>query len=219
MRDLLCEWGFYKHGKKSNDESVFVKTMEKYNVRKDPKYNFPIIKPNPNYYFLPIKPEFHTDLFPDNIVSQEKERMYKGNIPHRYSLEKVYLSNYKIYGECPAKGDLVLIYRTKDKYFARYSSVVTGIAIIQKITRPNSIEEYLKECSNKTIFSNDQLSDYYNKDKYRTVIKLLHYKSFERKILLDDLYKMDILEHGNGPRIFTKITKEKYTQILKKSRL
>jgi ASC-1-like (ASCH) protein len=218
LRDLLCKWGFKRFGKKNNGEAVFVKTLEDYNFNEDSKFNFPIIKSNPNFYFLPIKPEFHTDLFPDNILKSEDERFYEGNIPHRYSLEKIYVSNAKyLYGVNP--GDLVLIYRTKDKYFAKYSSVVTGIAIIQKICNPNSLKEYLKECSNKSIFSDKQLKNFFLNKNYRTVIKLLDYKSFDKKVILNNLYDLNIVSEGNGPRPFTKITKEQYTQILKKSKL
>lgn len=220
LKNLLCEWGFKKHGKKENGESVFVKTLEEYFQDKDPKYNFPVIKTNPNYYFLPIKPEFHTDLFPDNILSSENERTFGGNIPHRYSLEKIYLSGVEFFKDgMPREGDLVIIYRTKDNYYAKYSSVATGVAIIQKICIPSSLDNYIKECSNKTIFTKKQLVNFYTNKKYTTVIKLLHYKSFDRKIILRELYEMGIFHQGKGPRPFKKITKQQYTQILKKSRL
>ena len=65
-------WGFVKHGyKKSNGESVLVKDMKQYKDAETPKFNYPILKKDRNHYFLPIKAEYHTDLFPDNILKNE----------------------------------------------------------------------------------------------------------------------------------------------------
>lgn len=72
LRDMMKEWGFEYHGKKiSNKESVFVKKLKLYNPFESPKFNFPNIQKNAESYIVPISSEFHTKLFPDNILKNE----------------------------------------------------------------------------------------------------------------------------------------------------
>lgn len=49
----------------------------------------------------------------------------------------------------------------------------------------------------------------------RKVIKILNYKAFDWKIILNDLYEWQIIERNSGPRPFTKISKENYDKIIK----
>ena len=111
LRDMLCKWGFYYHGYKvsKNDEkeSVFVKTLQKYDSEKDIKFNFPNLPKNQRMYILPINPEYHTDLFPDSILKNENMNLYSENKGHLYSLEKIYVSNASTGGAKP--GDFVVI--------------------------------------------------------------------------------------------------------------
>lgn len=70
LQKLMEQWGFKKYGYKDNGETVLVKSMEKYDILQDPKYNYPLLKNNIQYFFLPIYPEYHTDLFPDMILKK-----------------------------------------------------------------------------------------------------------------------------------------------------
>lgn len=212
LRKFMMDWGFYLHGhKESNGEIVLLKDMRLYNCSKDPKYNFPIIKKNPNYYFLPIDSKYHTDLFPDRILKNENMNLYKDNLSHRYSIEKIYISS-AYYNPLP--GDIVLIYRSGERLPKRFSSVLTGIAIIFNVFEPTTQDEYLALCNNKSVFNNDELKNFYFIKKWRKVIKLLDLKVFDKKIILNDLYKLGALEENTGPRPFTRINKEMYDKIL-----
>ncbi|VEU79961.1 PIN domain-containing protein [Haploplasma axanthum] len=212
LREFMSHWGFKFHGYKVSGEIVLVKEMRLYDEEKDPKYNFPIIRNNPNYYFLPIDSKYHTDLFPDSILKNENMNLYKENLAHRYSIEKIYVTG--LYSG-PKPGDIVLIYRMGERFPKRYSSVITGFAIVQEIIKSKNLDEYLKICSNKSVFSKDNLKVLYEDKKWQLIVKLLNYKTLKKKISLSQLYKLKIVEENLGPRTFMKISSNDYDRIIK----
>ncbi len=119
LKKIMENWGFQKWGLKDNGKLVLVKSMTDYNFNESPKFNYPLLKKEINYFFLPIYPKFHTDLFPDMILKNEDMHLYKENKAHRYALEKIYLSGAFDIRANP--GDIVLIYRTGERYPKRYS--------------------------------------------------------------------------------------------------
>lgn len=207
LRDVLCKWGFCYHGYKLHSdgrkESVFVKTLELYDSSKDIKYNFPNLPKNQKMVFLPINPEYHTDLFPDSILKNEDMSLYSENKAHLYSLEKIYVSGS--HGKGAKPGDFVVIYRNGDRYPKKYSSVCSCLAVLEKIVEPRNLDDYLEECSNKSVFDNNELIDFYNTKKYKTVIKLIPYKTYLEKISLSELVECGLIEQDCGPRPFDQI--------------
>lgn len=204
LESIMEQWGFEKWGYKENGEAVLVKTMKEYKINETPKFNYPLIKANVNYFFLPIFPQYHTDLFPDLILKNEDMHLYKENKAHRYALEKIYLSGAMNIHAKP--GDLVFIYRTGDRYPKRYSSVVTGLAIIEDIIYTSSVEDCINKCGTRTIFSEQEIREIYK--KYPVIIKLLDYKPLKNKVILDKLYEYNVVENKSGPRPFQPINKE-----------
>lgn len=53
--------------------------------------------------------------------------------------------------------------------------------------------------------------------KYDKIFKLLFDKPFEKKVTLNQLWKIGVIGVGKGPRPLTKISKEDYEKILKLS--
>lgn len=216
LRDVLCRWGFYKHGYKPTNrgekESVFVKTLEKYDKDKGIKYNFPNLPQNQRMFFLPIAPEYHTQLFPDAILRNEDITLYSENKAHFYSLEKIYVSGYK--GNAPKPGDYIVIYRNGERVPKKYSSVCTGVTILEEIKMPRALGEYLNECSNKSVFTKEELINFYNDKKYRTVVKLIQYKTYFKKISLSQLIDAGLMSYDSGPRPFTEIPEDKHQLFL-----
>lgn len=217
LKKLLCKWGFYYYGYKPDSrggkESVLVKKMNCYDPSKDIKYNFPNLPKDNKMFFLPINPEYHTDLFPDAILKTEDSNLYSDNKGHLYALEKVYVSNSRNHNVKP--GDLIVIYRIGDRTPKRYSSVCTSLAVLEEISYPNNIEKYLDMCSNKSVFSEEELNDFYTNKNYQTVIKLILYKTYLNKISLDKLIQAGLFSFDEGPRPFTEID-DKYRAIFLK---
>lgn len=210
LKKLMEEWGFKKHGYKTNGEAVLCKTMREYEKGKPPKFNFPLNKENANCFFLPINPEYHTDLFPDNILNNEDMHLYEENKAHRYALEKIYISG--AYNIKAKPGDLVLIYRAGERIPKKSSSCCTGVAIVEEIIPTKTVDECIKLCKNRSIFDEEEIRKLY--PKYSKVIKLLDYKTFKNKVNLDQLYKFDIVKKGSGPRPFDTIGKEQFEKVI-----
>jgi len=211
LKQIMEEWGFIKFGEKNNGEIVLVKSLEKYNPKCSPKQNFPLLETDCKHYFLPIEPQYHTDLFPDNILKNENMHLYKENKAHRYALEKIYLSG--AFNIKAKPGDLVLIYRKGERYPKKYSSVVSGVAIIEDIIYTNDADECIKICKNRSIFTEDEIIELYS--KYPVIVKLLDFVSFKNKVTLNQLYNQGIVDEGTGPRPFTWLKKEGFEKIYK----
>lgn len=211
LQELMEQWGFKKYGYKDNGETVLVKSMEKYDILQDPKYNYPLLKNNIQYFFLPIYPEYHTDLFPDMILRNENMHLYQENIAHRYAIEKIYLTGSPNIAAKP--GDVVLIYRTGERYPKKYSSVVSGIAIIQEIHPTKNVEECIEICKNRSIFSKDEIRKQHCRRP--TVVKLLDYIPFKNKVKNYQLFDYGIIQGGTGPRSFATVSKEHFEIIYK----
>ncbi len=212
LKSIMEQWGFVKHGyKKSNGELVLVKDMKQYNDAETPKFNYPILKKDRNHYFLPIYAKYHTDLFPDNILKNEDMHLYEDNLAHRYAIEKIYLTGaFNI----PAKvGDMVLIYRMGEGLYKNYSSVVTGMAIVQEVIKTKNVEECISICKDKSIFNEKDIRAVYS--KYSTVVTILDYKPFNHKVTLNELRDYGVLDKYSGPRPFTFITQEQFDTIYK----
>lgn len=212
LRDVLCKWGFYKYGSftsaNGKEESVFVKTLEQFDYSKDIKFNFPNLPKESKMFMLPINSEYHTDLFPDSILKNEDMSLYQDNKGHLYSLEKIYVSG--TYKRNPKPGDFVVIYRSGDRYPKRYSSVCTCLCVLEELMIPSTLNEYLKECSNKSVFSEEELRNFYINKRYRTVIKLIPYKTYLEKISLGKLIDVGLVDYDSGPRPFDEVPKELY---------
>lgn len=211
LKELMEQWGFKRHGYKENGELVLVKSMNQYDSTKDPKFNFPLMINQPRYYFLPIFPEYHTDLFPDMILKNENMHLYQENKAHRYAIEKIYLTgSYKVDAR---PGDIILIYRTGDRWPKKYSSVISGIAIIQEICATKTADECIEMCKNRSIFSEDEIKIQH--PKRPTVVRLLDYIPFKNKVQNYQLSQHGIIPAGSGPRSFDQISKEHFEIIYK----
>ncbi len=212
LKTIMEEWGFVKYGLNiKNGETILVKSLTNYNDKQTPKFNFPLIKSNTNKFILPILPQYHTDLFPDLILKNENMHLYEENKAHRYALEKIYLSG--AFDITAKPGDLILIYRNGERYPKKYSSVITGVAIVQSIVKTKTIQDCLDLCKNRSIFTEEEIKK--NHTRYPTVVKLLDYMSFKNNITLNQLYQNKIIAENSGPRPFTKINNEQFKIIFK----
>ena len=111
-------------------------------------------------------------------------------------------------------GDFIVIYRSGDRYPKKYSSVCTCLAVLEDIIYPKSKEEYLKECSNKSVFTKDELNDFFDSKNYRKVIKLILYKTYFEKISLSQLIDAGFIGDCSGPRPFDEVPSQYYKMFL-----
>lgn len=212
LKSLLEQWGFVKYGyKNANHELVLVKSMKEYRNELSPKLNYPLVKTKADIYILPIKAEYHTDLFPDKILKNEDMHLYEENLAHRYAIEKIYLTG--AFNIKAKPGDLILVYRMSDKLYKNYSSVITGLAIVQEIVTTKDVEECISLCKNRSIFNEPNIRALYR--RCPTVVKILDFTTFENPVTLQKLRELRVVDATSGPRPFTAVTKEQFDTIYK----
>lgn len=182
---LLTTFGFFVYGNKITDngnELVFVKNFLnlKNNILKD----YPVVQTEQkNKFVLGIKPEFHTKLFSDSILNHESVDILK-DTSFTNSIHKIYIC--KMQGvESFKKGDLILIYRTKDREPARYRSVVTSICVIEEVLNINdfsTVSEFLEYCEPYSIFTETELRGFYKTKQYPFIIKMTYNIAFKKRV-------------------------------------
>lgn len=222
LEDLLFAWGFKKHGIKKTDgkeEVVLIKKLKQYENSISPKENFPnILFKKRKKFILPIFPKYHTTLLPDSKLNTENEIDFMGKIPHRYALQKIYISFAPERDINP--GDLLLIYRNgENQSRKKFESVLTTVGIVEKIKYNFSTkEEFLTTCKNRSVFTNDELEKFWaTKRNQLLVISFIFVKSLSHRLTLGYLWEKNIIQAQKGPRPFTKISDSQFNEILKDS--
>ena len=221
LASLLQRWGFTFCGvKKSNgkEEQVLVKKMKDYAPSFSARKNFPNILHNCNKFVLPIFPQYHTTLLPDSKLNNENTIDFLGREPHRYALQKVYISWAPCNGARP--GDLILFYRTgAEGTIKKYTSVVTTVAMVDEIINNiGSVEELLNLCQNRSVFSTEELKRFWENHQHNLkVMKFIFVKSLTKRLTLGYLWEHGIVSPPGGPRSFMKLTNEQFDEILQDS--
>lgn len=221
LYDLAIRWGFIDYGTKTSDgkiEKVLVKTLNSYDPRLTVRANYPNIRFSCNKYILPIYPQYHTTLLPDSKLNNENEVDFLGREPHRYALQKVYVSWAPCYGVNP--GDLILFYRIGEEGSnKKYTSVVTTVGMVDEIiTDIKSEDEFLKLCQNRSVFSEAELRSFWaDHRRYIKVIKFIYVKSLSKRLTLGYLWENGMVQAPYGPRSFSKLKDEHFNMIMKDS--
>ena len=183
-----------------------------------PKLNYPNISYLCNKFILPILPQYHTTLLPDSQLNSENRIDFLGREPHRYALQKVYISWASTNGAKP--GDLILFYRMgRHGENKKYKSVVSTVAIVDEIIEDIGTEEdLLSLCQNRSVFSVDELKVFWRKHQYNLkILKFIFVKSLSKRLTLGYLWDHNIIAAPGGPRPFTPITDEQFDMIIKDS--
>ena len=222
LEDLLTVWGFYRYGiKQSNEkeEVVFVKKLKVYDSQLSVKQNYPnILFRKRQKFILPIYAKYHTNLLPDSKLNTENEIDFLGKEPHRYALQKVYISWSPERNIKP--GDLIVFYRMAENHGRKkYESVLSTVGIVDNIRFGfRNKEEFLATCQNRSVFSKAELDGFWNNhSKNLLVLRFIFVKSLTKRLTLEYLWNRNIIPAPNGPRPFTRISDEQFRNILRDS--
>ncbi|PIT15424.1 acetyltransferase [Snodgrassella alvi] len=151
------------------------------------KFNFEDYAPKP--YLLGIKPVWHTRLLPDSILKTEKASILQDISPTN-SIHKVYLCSMRNVDSLH-KGDILFIYRTTDEEgLARYRSVITSICVVEEYRNINTfenIDSFMKYCSPYSIFTEEELRDYWLRRKFIHIIRFSYNVALPRRVNRDSL--------------------------------
>lgn len=185
---MLEEFGFRSDGIKETEngvETVFVKTFERSRLFGDMRKDYPLIDTRQvNFYLLAIKPQWHSQLFPDSILRTESYDLMS-DISHTNSISKTYICSMEGVEDLRPK-DLLVIYRMSDQQGpAEYRSVATSICVVEEM-RPkdafSDINEYLAYTEPFSVFSDSELRRWWNRGQL-FVIKMLYNAAFTQRVI------------------------------------
>lgn len=216
---LLEDFGFGHHGHKE-EELVYVRSMANIKNLDNPKFMYPYIPiAGNNIFFVSIYPQYHTELFPDSILNTESPDDFVEHTPFRNAISKVYIS--RAYERDLKSGDVLLFYRTGDRYPKIYSGVVTTIGIVENIvTNIRSEDEFISLCRTRSVFTDDELREHWN---YRPgnkpfIVNFLYAYSLPKRPNLHRLIELGIISNASSiPRGFGKISPEQLLTVLKEA--
>lgn len=215
---LLMHWGFRSHGTKTTptgDELVFVRDFSPCFSTENPKFTYPYISASQQVFVCPIYPEYHTELFPDSILTTESPVNFQESYPHRNALSKVYIS--RSMNRNLKRGDIIVFYRTG----GYHKSVVTTIGIVENvIDRLQSESEFVLKCRKRSVFSDIELKKHWNYQSRNRpfIVNFLYTYSFPKRPNLAKLIELGVVADVNSaPRGFEPISKEQFYKIIKES--
>jgi hypothetical protein len=186
---MLEEFGFISKGNikktKNGSETVLIKSFDHRTLTGNLRKDYPIIDTRKvNFYLLAIKPEWHSQLFPDSILKTESYDLLS-DISHTNSISKNYICSMDGVENLNPK-DLLIIYRTTDNQGpAEYRSVATSICVVEEMRIKNSflnVDEYIKYTKPYSVFNEKELKQWWNR-RTLYVIKMLYNAAFTKRVV------------------------------------
>lgn len=213
---ILEDFGFYNWGiKKSTGELVYVRDFKPSFNSADPKKSFPYVSSTHNIFFVPIKPDYHTDLLPDSILNTESSADFEENEPFRNAISKIYIT--RSLERDIRRGDTIIFYRTG----GYYKSVITTLGIVEEAkTGISNQDEFVRLCGNRSVFTEEKLIEWwsYNPRLRPFIVSFLYAYSFPKRINMKTLIDLKIIaDVSSAPRGFEKISIDKFKLILKET--
>lgn len=168
-----------------NAEYVLIKDMTTH--VDDFKLDYPFVKKaSSNKYVLSIVPEFHTHLFPDSILKNERKYDLIQDVSETNSIYKIYLCWMQGTRNLKA-GDKLIIYRTSDEEGkAYYRSVCTSVCMVCEVKTYRDFEneeEFIKYTNRYSVFKEHELRRWYKNKNYFIVIKMVYNIAFTKKVI------------------------------------
>ena len=168
-----------------NAEYVLIKDMTTH--VDDFKLDYPFVKKaSSNKYVLSIVPEFHTHLFPDSILKNEKKYDLIQDVSETNSIYKIYLCWMQGTRNLKA-GDKLIIYRTSDEEGkAYYRSVCTSVCTVCEVKTYRDFEneeKFIKYTNRYSVFKEHELRRWYKYKNNFIVIKMVYNIAFTKKVI------------------------------------
>ncbi|MBS1537152.1 MAG: hypothetical protein JST20_05335 [Bacteroidetes bacterium] len=210
---LLENFGFVYHGEKtsvSGVEKVLVREFSKHFDENNPKLTFPWLSKKSDVYIIPIRPEYHTELFPDSILRTESADDFIENEPYRNAISKIYVSHS--YTRNLKVGDIIVFYRSG----GIYKGVATTIGIIENVVNPRDFNELIQVCRKRTVLSEKELLEYWKRYPRNRpfVINFLYAFSFLKRINLKQMLDEGILPDMDSVKTITKLERESFVKLI-----
>lgn len=181
---LITKYGFICLGQKSNGELVYAKNRNTIDYS-NPHRAFPFINPAfTNAGILPIYDYYHDRLFPYSELKNTNQEFWAeaaGN-----GITKIFIgAPQNLNGSCNhlSIGNPVFLYRisTDSMHSKTYRSCLTSFATITEANivknsseKIISIDNFIKLCGNKSIFTEEELRHYYTENRNVMIFELVY---------------------------------------------
>ena len=183
------KFGFVQCGIKSHangkKENVYLRDMHHIvgDTLKD--YPFTAIRGN-RFFLLGIKPEYHTRLFPDSLLINERKYDVIKDNSETNSIYKTYISWMQ--DTCQLRpGDKLVIYRTGDgKGPAKYRSVSTSVCTVLEVKTIRDFadeNDFVRYAHKQSVFSEDELRKWYQTKSDFILIQMVYNIAFTKKVI------------------------------------
>lgn len=184
---LFDKYGFRQVASKTTAngiETVRVRSMTRDFV--DTLLSYPMLSAvNSQPYLLALHPDWHTRLLPDSILHNENANIVQ-DVSHTNSIHKVYL--------CAMPGvqniqrnDPIVIYRMGDGQGpAEYRAVATSLCSAEEyrhISSFSSLEEFLRYCRPYSVFSEQELVDYWNTRRFPHILRFTYNIALNQRVI------------------------------------
>lgn len=218
----LKKFGFILAGKNLDGESVYVKSKLKIDYS-DPYKSFPFINPKMDKSgYLVIEDNYHDTMFPYS----ELKNTYQNQLDLKVAngLTKVYIGNSFRFPSYNS-GDPIFIYRKHNGTNKLNKSCITSYCIVSDIAfaKQNGriitrFEDLWNRIKNKTIFTEKELKEQYNKNNV-LVIEMVYYGYFGEGNNINLKYLRDNGYWPDGYPTETILNKKQFIEILKKGNI
>ncbi|MFQ6371939.1 hypothetical protein [Shewanella sp. YIC-542] len=182
--ELFKHYGFEDYGTKTTQngvENVLLRDLNKFTGDVDKDYPFVNINGN-RKYLLSIYPDFHTRLFPDSKLCTESPDIVK-DISYSNSIHKIFICSMQDVLNF-RRGDVVVIYRTKDGNSAEYTSVATSLCVIENVKHIDEFDDeddFIDYCIKFSVFSEIELQQIYRERRYCFIINFTYNAAFPKR--------------------------------------
>ena len=166
---------------------------------------------------LSLYPQWHSRLLPDSLLRTENDSILK-DVSHTNSIHKIYLAAMRGIEQLK-RGDTLMIYRTKNGGSAYHTSVISSLCVVEELTHINHYMNeaaFLKHCEPYSIFSYDELRDFYRSRKYPWIIRFTYNLALTKRPNRAALLDSGVIAQ-NAYSGFFKLTVEQLRTILKLS--
>ena len=211
---LLTDWGFSYWGEKSTsdgNEKVYVRDFSRKANLSKPRLSFPFISRQCQKHIVPIYPPYHTELFPDSILTNESPDDFQENEPYRNAIKKIYIS--RSFKRNLKSGDLIVFYRTG----GYYKGVVSTLGVVENVIHSIRDENhFIQLCRKRSVFDDDGLREFwnYNPRNRPFIVNFLYVTSFPTpKVNLKSLITAGIIL--KAPRGFEPLSDQNFDTLLK----
>ena len=182
---LLTRYGFVKVAKKG-EEDVLMKNLDEQS--EELLHTYPIIRTQGHRKFLlSVKPEYHTRLFPDSILNNERNNaatLIRDNSTTN-GIHKIYICFMRGAYELK-RGDIIVIYRTSDHMGpAHYRAVVSSVCQIEEVRSRSTFadaREFEDYVGQRSIFTSTELKALYEDKEKAMVIKMTYNFALPQRI-------------------------------------